>query len=190
LPSTRHRSPHVKQAQRCPLTGMFFLAFVCTYGVKTLAAPTILCNSDETVVFSCSVSGGKVVSLCASPGLTKVTGYLQYRFGNGASIELEYPQRQMSPASAFKYFQGYGAKGGTTAVSFTVNAYRYSVFRTTSAFGYNGAGVIIAKAEKRVALLKCDAKTVITPADLFYRLSPMGIPEAQGDINYIGAEQP
>lgn len=116
------------------------LAFSCVYSIKILGAPATLCNSDEKIAFPCWVSGSKMVSLCASPDLSKTTGYLQYRFGNSASIELDYPQRQVSPASAFKYLQYYFPKGGTTAMSFTLSAYRYSLFRTTSAFGYNGAG--------------------------------------------------
>ena len=190
LLSSCHQSPRTNPVHRRLLPSALCFALSCIYSANILGAPATLCNSDEKVVFSCAVSGGKMVSLCASPDLTKASGYLQYRFGNSASIQLEYPQRQVSPASAFKYFQAYSSKGGTTAVSFSVDAYRYSAFRTTSAFGYNGAGVIVAKAAKRVAHLKCDAATVIAPDNLFYNLSSVGIPQADGDVDYIDAEQP
>lgn len=154
------------------------------------AAHTSLCTPAETTVFSCEVRNHKLVSLCASPDLSHDTGYLQYRFGHDAhSIEMEFPHSTSRQAATFKYLQEYFARGGTTALSFWVGPFRYSVFRTTSAFGFNGAGVIVSKGHRRVAYLRCDDKSIVTDDDRLAQLPGLGLPEANGDISYIGAEQ-
>lgn len=63
-----------------------------------------LCAADEAVVFSCATdAGGKLASLCSSPGLDRDTGYLQYRFGAPGRIELAHPEELAGSASAFLY---------------------------------------------------------------------------------------
>jgi hypothetical protein len=149
-----------------------------------------LCNSGETVVFSCSVGEEKIVSLCGSPDLSRDAGYLQYRYGHDpGKLEMTYPRRMDRSDAAFKYWQEYAARGGTSALSFRVGRFRYSVFSTTSAFGFNGAGVIVDRGGKRVAYLKCDDKTIVTQADRFYQLSGLGFPDARGDVSYVGADE-
>lgn len=165
----------------------------CPIGLAATAAdtPKDLCKAGETTVFSCEVTDGKVVSLCASPDLSRDTGYLQYRYGrDGGKVELVYPRRTDRKLAPFKYFQEYAAKGGTSALSFRIGGYRYSVFSTTSAFGFNGAGVIIDKGHKRVEYLHCDDKTIITQSDRFYQLTGLGFPDARGDVSYVGADEP
>lgn len=153
-------------------------------------APKDLCNPGETVVFSCSVQDQKIVSLCASPDLSRDTGYMQYRYGRDSSrIELTYPRRMDRGDATFKYMQEYAARGGTSALSFRIGRYRYSVFSTTSAFGFNGAGVIIDRGPRRIEYLRCDDKTIVTQADRFYQLSGLGFPDARGDVSYVGADQ-
>jgi hypothetical protein len=153
-------------------------------------APQTLCAGAETAMFSCSVLSGKVVSLCASPDLSRDTGYLQYRYGrNAENIELEFPRSTHRGDGTFKYMQQYFGKGGTTALAFWVGPFRYSVFRTTSAFGFNGAGIIVSKDNRRVAYMRCNDKTIVTDDDRLSQLPGLGIPEANGDISYVGAEQ-
>jgi hypothetical protein len=148
-----------------------------------------LCSPGETIVFSCSVAEEKIVSLCASPDLSRNTGYMQYRYGRDPGrIELTYPHRTERTDATFKYLQEYAARGGTSAISFRVGRFRYSVFRTTSAFGFNGGGVIVDRGPRRIAYLKCDDKTIITQADRFYQLSGLGFPDARGDVSYVGAD--
>jgi len=153
-------------------------------------APVNLCTSGETVVFSCSLTNGKIVSLCASPDLSRDAGYLQYRYGrNAGSIGLRYPSKLSREGARFKYMQDYAAKGGTTALSFKIGPYRYSVFSTTSALGFNGAGLIIDQDDTRLASLRCNKKTIVTDSDRFYQLSSLGLPDAKGDVSYVGAEK-
>jgi hypothetical protein len=153
-------------------------------------APTNLCTSGETIVFSCSLTNGKIVSLCGSPDLSHDAGYLQYRYGrNPDSIGLRYPHKLAREGAKFKYMQDYAAKGGTSALSFRIGPYRYSLFSTTSALGFNGAGLIIDKDDHHIADLRCSKKTIFTDSDRFYQLSSLGLPDATGDVSYVGAEK-
>lgn len=147
-----------------------------------------LCVKEETVEFSCAVPSGKTVSLCASPDLASGHGYLRYRFGSASAIELEYPAKPLAPARAFRYMQEYAAKGGTRALTFRIGAYRYSLFRTDSVYGFNGAGVIVDDKNSRVAYKACDSATVVEDANLFHRLAELGVPPAGEDVSYISAD--
>ena len=92
-------------------------------------APTSLCGKDEKVVFSCSLKRSmKIVSLCSSQKLTKVSGYLQYRFGVPDKIELEFPDNRADSLKVFKYSHYFRAKVDYTEISFSRNGFTYSVF--------------------------------------------------------------
>jgi hypothetical protein len=178
------------QRPSLPLIRLIFLFVSSNSFVAVASAPPVtLCSADETVAFSCALSAKKLVSLCASPGISRTSGYLQYRFGRRSRIELEYPDKTVRPEAAFSYTQFNFAKGGTSAIAFTVGAFRYSLFRTTSAFGYNGTGVIVDENGRRKAYLACDDRTVVTDSDIFYRLSGLGLPNAPGSASYIGPEE-
>ena len=144
------------------------------------------CRSQETTYFNCAV-GNKLVSLCASRDLSAKAGTLQYRFGlPGKPPELEYPKTPGSPAKHFTEYDWWFAKGGTQALGFSIGSYSYSIFETHSAFGYNGAGVIISKSGVRVQLLECQPAKI--HGEAFYNeASKLGIPKA--DIDNIGPEQ-
>ncbi|HEX6650497.1 MAG TPA: hypothetical protein VF075_13195 [Pyrinomonadaceae bacterium] len=87
-----------------------------------------LCQRDEKVVFSCTVTkAAKIVSLCSSKQLTKEQGYLQYRFGLPDKVELEYPKQRGRPQDAFKYSHYFRAQVDLTELSFSSNGYEYSI---------------------------------------------------------------
>jgi uncharacterized protein YecT (DUF1311 family) len=163
--------------------------------IAALQQATTLCKSTEVIVFSCAVHSKKVVSLCASKVAGNDVGYMQYRFGrDNSSIEFKYPQRKVSPKDAFKYYSESFSKGGTAAISFWSNEYRYSLFYTESAFGYNGAGIILDRGHPpiRVSFQKCTGTPIIynemqSPIP-FFSLDHFGLPKAGNDISYIGAE--
>lgn len=161
--------------------------------IVTLEQSMTLCEPKEVIVFSCSLPKRKIVSLCASKDAVNNVGYMQYRFGRGtSSIELEYPQKKAPPKEYFKYYTFAFAKGGTAAISFRNGQYRYSLFSTTSAFGYNGSGVILSRDNKRVSFSKCIGDPFIhdemqSPIP-FFGLQRLGLPDAGDDISYIGPE--
>lgn len=152
-----------------------------------------LCTTEEVAVFSCFMPKKKQVSICARKDGQDL-GYVQYRYGrSSSSIELEYPQ---SKDEAKKYFKSYSfsfAKGRTLAISFRNDSYRYSLFSTSSVYGYNGAGVITNKGPDniRVSFIKCQGEEfepTFGTAIPFYRLQEIfKIPDAGKDISFIKA---
>jgi hypothetical protein len=89
---------------------------------------TSLCSKGERVVFSCALkSSTKTVSLCSSEKLTKTEGYLQYRFGLPAKVELEYPKDRSKPEQAFRYNHYFRAQVDLTEISFSIDGYTYTV---------------------------------------------------------------
>ncbi len=63
-----------------------------------------LCQRDERAFFHCRVArSGKVGALCGSRSLTAEAGYLQYRFGRPAKVELEFPPLRSRTQRQFRY---------------------------------------------------------------------------------------
>ena len=114
------------------------VASVMVYVAMTIAAsgpitPELqrgsLCEGAEKIVFSCALAkSAKIVSLCSSKELTKDRGYLQYRFGLPAKIELEFPKQREQTQSAFKYSHYFRAQFDQTEISFSSNGYQYAIF--------------------------------------------------------------
>ena len=87
------------------------------------------CTANEQVIFSCAVGEmTKVVSLCASPGLTAKSGTLYYRFGAPSKIELEYPSRPNGTAQDFKHVHYSRSQAERTEVTFAIGQHTYAVF--------------------------------------------------------------
>lgn len=94
-----------------------------------------LCSNQEEVIFSCPLKKSKkIVSLCASPDLAKDRGWLAYRFGTPASVELEYPERgSKGSAARFRHAHYFRYQTDRTEVSFQAGGYSYTVFSSFDA---------------------------------------------------------
>ena len=87
-----------------------------------------LCEAGERIIFSCPVRRPtKIVSLCASKDLTNERGYVQYRFGLPAKIELEYPKERAGTQEKFHYTHYFRARFDLTEISFTNDGYEYQI---------------------------------------------------------------
>ena len=143
--------------------GLILLA--ASSGVLSAEAQTTtatLCADNETALFTCPI-GAKTLSLCASSPLTPESGYVQYRFGSAAKVELEFPGSKVHPRNSLTLFGSGFARGYVAHLNFNVGAYTYVVYdRLVGAF-QNGrpeghdhyAGVIVAKRGKVVSRLPC-----------------------------------
>jgi hypothetical protein len=90
--------------------------------------PNSLCAKDERVIFSCPIKrSAKIASLCASKDPTSDRGYIQYRFGLPAKVELEFPKERAGSRQKFQYSHYFRARVDRTEISFTVNGYEYQV---------------------------------------------------------------
>lgn len=90
------------------------------------AAPptaTGLCQTGETVYFSCRVRAGKQVALCG-----RLPAALQYRFGRPGQVELAYPASAASGPQAMAY-AGYARyQTERQTVRFNTDGAEYTVF--------------------------------------------------------------
>src|SRR5437588_4338262 len=83
------------------------------------------CNAKEIVVYSCS-TGSHVLSICASPDISKDQGYLQYRYGLRGKLELVYPERLQHPAGLFNPGNLMFSGGGGKYLHFKKEGYTYT----------------------------------------------------------------
>ena len=145
----------------------------CLVFVTSMAQGQTHCHSNERVVFSCSI-GEKTASVCASEISSPSQGYLQYRFGALDSIEMEYPNRKQHPQGLFTAFYGTpimddGSRAMIASLAFGVNDYGYEL--TTSAVGDRSATeLIVSRAEKTLATLRCRPESVINPDISFLQI--------------------
>ena len=140
------------------------------------AAPTH-CGSDENVVFSCS-AGKKVASLCASRDLTKNLGYMQYRFGPIGAPEMTFPSNRDHPSKQFKHANLMYSGGGGHILWFKSGDFAYTMYSAMLKGGEEPTGVLVQKAGKRVANVKC-VSDVIWNVD-GAALERIGLPEDEG----------
>ncbi|QOT78824.1 hypothetical protein [Cupriavidus basilensis] len=120
----------------------------------TATARDSLCTKDEQVAFSCTVKGNKLVSLCASPDLSKTKGYVQYRFGKKGAVELAYPKLTDDPRKHFRWGVTAYSGGGTDYFRFSNGGYDYVVY-AGSGKGWEKEGLVVEKDQKRIASLPC-----------------------------------
>jgi hypothetical protein len=126
-----------------------------TPGIMTPALKvTSHCATEEKVIFSCATTNAKVISLCSSSPLTSSNGYLQYRFGPADKPELVYPATRAHPSKYFQLGTLLYSGGGGEFLKFRNGEYTYIVFSAIGK-GWEKAGVVVSKSEKRIAYLPC-----------------------------------
>ena len=164
----------------------FATLLLCSAGGSAAAADGDICSADQHALFSCAIrNSDRIVSVCGSKDLSPERGVLQYRFGSSARLEFSYPSGAVDPRSAFKYFRTDFSKGGTSALSFQVGAWRYSVFSTQTAYGddYSQAGVIVRNGQD-MKKYTCGHITTRT-SDFFLNL---GLSGARSDVDFVSNE--
>ncbi|MCX7361121.1 MAG: hypothetical protein NTV97_04460 [Alphaproteobacteria bacterium] len=123
------------------------------------------CTALETVVFSCR-TGTKLVSVCASPEAGPAWGYVQYRIGKPDStepLELTLPSARVPPPRAATADTVGFSGGGGAWMRFRSGQVAYVVHTGIGKWGPRGeiqekAGVVVERAGKPIATLKCNAK--------------------------------
>jgi hypothetical protein len=81
-----------------------------------------LCQGKEQTLFSC-FHRGRLFSVCASPDLDKVKGYLQYRASRDGKVEFEYPKEKVHPKGKFEFNRGMSA----SSLDFKNLGHEYSI---------------------------------------------------------------
>jgi hypothetical protein len=87
---------------------------------------TSLCNSNEDVVFSCTLKNKKSVSICRAK---RASGdLLTYRFGKPKAVEMEYSD-VTGPTSTFRYESYFRYQVNYFDLSFERDGHTYLVYR-------------------------------------------------------------
>jgi hypothetical protein len=91
--------------------------------------PGALCRPEEEVLFSCRLeTSNRLVSLCASPGMSRGTGYMQYRAGDFDRLEEEFPNRREEYSNLFNYVRVFPAGSEKISLSFVNNNSVYELY--------------------------------------------------------------
>jgi len=141
---------------------LFFIAIIFSTVNYVSAAAVVesLCFVDEAVVFSCSSTEGKTISLCSSSLLSESDGYLQYRYGVIGKIpELVHPKRPEHPKEHFISGTVPFSGGGASYLKFSKGQYSYTVF-TGIGKGWEKEGVIVKKSGNQIAAVACDGPLI------------------------------
>jgi hypothetical protein len=155
---------------------------------------TTLCQPKEIIAFSCSTVSNNIVSLCASPDISKKAGYMQLRVGkNINTLEIEYPKRHSHPSLSFKQSVQRAQSGTASAISFKINANRYTLFLTKTQWEPEIAGVVLDNGKKLVSFDQCLNETVATTFDTGgiingFEFTELDIPDAKDDISFAQLE--
>jgi hypothetical protein len=130
--------------------------------------PGSLCERDEKIVFSCTITKpSKIVSLCSSKELTKDTGYMRYRFGLPGKIELEYPKEQKLARDAFKYTHYFRYQVDYTTISFTLSGHKYMVWDDYNGEEkHNAEGLTVTPPGGKEVTMKCRGRAKAQYGDL------------------------
>jgi hypothetical protein len=156
--------------RRCVMLLGFFPALS---GVADVPSNTTLCEANETAVFSCASSRAatdpehfhtvprRIISLCATAGITATSLRLIYRFGaDKQHVELAYPTDGRVAREAFTSEFDASAKSSRWSVTFTRGQYSYTIYNRHAAYEENsrsnGGGVLISRRAERVADDWCD----------------------------------
>jgi len=107
-----------------------------------------LCGGEELTLWRCETKH-KAFALCASPSVTRTTGYLQYRAADAGKPVFAYPATRRPPAGLFEYVS---AANGDASIGFANAGYRYLLadplrdrsFITVTAPGAHGKATTIA----------------------------------------------
>jgi hypothetical protein len=133
-----------------------------------------LCSKEERVVFACR-TGSKLLSICATKGLSPSSGYLFYRYGTSSRAELSFPQSEAHPSQVFAAYFGRWAKGNEVQLSFERGALTYTVFAYESALAGDGYGVAVYEGERLVSRRNCSRPV----KHYLQELSDLGLRQAE-----------
>jgi hypothetical protein len=110
-----------------------------------------LCSAEEDIYFSCPLSGGKTVSVCAQGNNKPTAGYVQYRYGVPGKIEMLYPQKNVPPKGKFFVVDASEGSVNLNNIKFKKGPYTYLVNQAFVSF------LTVLKDDKVVFRQSCSA---------------------------------
>lgn len=134
------------------LTTLVAACFALAAPMASRAATVGLCASKDTAMFSCGLSKGRTVSLCARPD-----GALQYRIGKPSRLDLAHPAQPAVANEAFRLAHYSRSQVERLELAFDIGTYTYSLFDYTEA-GRRSAGVRVSTESGQETVLNCRGK--------------------------------
>jgi hypothetical protein len=110
-----------------------------------------LCSAEEDIYFSCPLTGGKTVSVCAQGNNKPTAGYVQYRYGVPGKIEMLYPQKNVPPKGKFFVVDASEGSVNLNNIKFKKGPYTYLVNQAFVSF------LTVLKDDKVVFRQSCSA---------------------------------
>ncbi|MFD1261426.1 hypothetical protein [Entomomonas asaccharolytica] len=112
----------LQQNNRKCICFMFFLLII-----SNAYATDSICDTDEDVLFSCTMQNGKQLSIC---GVKKENQLLiNYKYGKPKKIELIFPQNAQDNNDLFKYNHYFRYQTDYFRIVFVNNGYEYEIYR-------------------------------------------------------------
>lgn len=147
------------------------------------------CEAGETIVFSCS-TGTRILSLCASPDVSKTSGYLQYRYGVADKLELVFPEKLQPPGKLFTPGTLAFSGGGGAYLQFKKGAYTYTVFSAIGNWAASGGkataeGIAVKSGDNEIANFPCRKDANYVEGELgpdYFEKAGLGEPQSDFDI--------
>jgi len=110
-----------------------------------------LCSADEDIYFSCLLTGGKTVSVCAWGNNKPAAGAVQYRYGMPGKIEMLYPQNNAPPKDKFVVVNASEGSVNLNIIKFKKGPYTYLVNQAFVSF------LTVLKGDKVIFRQSCGA---------------------------------
>ncbi len=108
-----------------------------------------LCRAPETAYFSCETGRHKTISLCGT-----LPGDLQYRYGRGTQVELQFPEPASMGPQQLLYAHYSRYQTDRSEVTFSRAGTDYAVFDYTEN-GQRSAGVHVTTADGNEHEVRC-----------------------------------
>lgn len=107
------------------------LIYISSWQVVAHESGITFCKEDEDIYFSCSLSGSKIVSVCASGNTDPGTGYIQYRHGTPGNIEMTYPEKAVPPKGYLFLVNASEGSVNKDIIKFKNDSYTYIIAQST-----------------------------------------------------------
>ena len=140
------------------MPALFFIIPTTFIQAKTIEAPTLsLCESKESIIFSCSLKNKKLLSICTK------NAKAEYRFGTNKKLELILPKDKNDQIT---YNTLMYSGGGGVYVRFKHVNTDYIVFSKLVKGEGESAGVLIQEKGKKSFEIHCSLKSNIDISSL------------------------
>jgi hypothetical protein len=114
-----------------------------------------LCGAGEEPVFSCGVSGQRIVSACASAGLSPSAGSLIYKLGKSGKADIVLPASTDGWRQQVSWGQVMYAGGGGSYLRFNAEPYTYVVYSAVGRGWGEKNGVMVLNDGRMASFHRC-----------------------------------